>query len=209
LRPAGGGAASGISLPAVAIEVPFIAGGVMPFKIDENVVYSTYGVGCIVGLVMKQYLEAEARLYYEIAIGKSPMWVLVETSDPMNGLRPITRKANLAHYRDVLRSRPVSLTADPRQRRLEITSRLRMGSFLGMCEVVRDLSARGWQKPSGESDSALLRKALDALCQEWMASEGVSVLTATGEVNALLAEARQTYFIKGGATRGLAYLRGW
>lgn len=173
----------------------------MPFKIDEDVVCSTYGVGRIVGLVMKQYLEAEARLYYEIAIGKSTIWVLVEPSDPMPGLRPITRKANLAYYRDVLRSRPVSLTADPRQRRLEVTRRLRMGSFLDMCEVVRDLSARGWQKPSGESDSALLHKTLDTVCQEWMASEGVSIFAATAEVNALLAEARQTYFIQGGATR--------
>ena len=166
----------------------------MPFKIDEIVVSPTHGVGRIVGLVMKQYLGAAARLYYEIAIGKSTIWVLVETSDPMNELRPITRKANLARYREVLRSRPISLTADARQRRLDVTTRLRTGSFLDTCEVVRDLSARGWQRPAGESDSALLRKTFDTLCQEWMASEGVSMLTATAEVNALLVEARQTYF---------------
>jgi RNA polymerase-interacting CarD/CdnL/TRCF family regulator len=169
----------------------------MSFSIDDYVVSPAYGVGRIVGLVMKQYLEAAACLYYEITIGKSTVWVPVETTNPMYELRPITPKANLAHYREVLRSRPGSLTGDVRQRRLEVTSRLRLGSFLDMCEVVRDLSARSWHRPSGESDSALLRKTLDTVCQEWMASEGVSILTAIAEVNALLGEARRTYFIKG------------
>jgi RNA polymerase-interacting CarD/CdnL/TRCF family regulator len=166
----------------------------MLFEIDEQVVCPAYGVGRIVGLVMKQYLEAEARLYYEIVVGKSTVWVLVEAASLVNRLRPITPKADLARYREVLRSRPISLTADTRRRQLEVTSRLRMGSFLVMCEVVRDLSARGWHRPPGEADSALLRRTRDALCQEWMTSEGVSMLTAISEVNALLIEARQVYF---------------
>jgi len=169
----------------------------MPFEIDEQVVCHAYGIGRIVRVVMKQYLEAEARLYYEIAIGKSTVWMLVEAASLVNGLRSITPKADLAHYRDVLRSRPIPLTADSRRRQLEVASRLRVGTFLGMCEVVRDLSARGWHRPPGETDSTLLRKTRDALCQEWMASEGVSMLTATAEVNALLVEARQAYFLGG------------
>lgn len=170
----------------------------MPFEIDEQVVCPAYGVGRIVGLVMKQYLGAEARLYYEIAIGNSTVWVLVEAASLLKGLRPITPKADLVHYRNVLRSRPLPLTDDSRRRQLEVVSRLRVGSFLDMCEIVRDLSARGWHRPPGETDSALLRKTRDALCQEWKASEGVSIQTAISEVNALLVEAQQTYFPKGG-----------
>ena len=166
----------------------------MPFKVDEQVVCPAYGVGRIVRLVMKRYLEAEARLYYEIAIGNSTVWVLVEAASLVNGLRPITPKADLAHYRDVLRSRPTALTNDSRRRQLEVVSRLRVATFLDMCEVVRDLSARGWHRPPGETDSALLRKARDALCQEWMASEGVSLQMAISEVNAQLVEAQQAYF---------------
>ena len=169
----------------------------MPFEIDEQVVYPAYGVGRIVGLVMKPYLQDEARLYYEIAIGKSTMWVLVEAAGGAKGLRPITPKADLAHYRDVLRSRPVSFTTDARHRQLEVVGRLRMGTFLGICEVVRDLSARGWDRPPGDTEFALLRKTRDALCEEWMASEGVPMLTAIAEVDALLGEARQTYFTAG------------
>ncbi len=171
----------------------------MPFEIDEQVVCPAYGVGRVVGLVMKQYLQEEARLYYEIEIGKSTVWVQVEAAGRVRGLRPITPKADLAHYRDVLRSRPVSFTTDARHRQLEVVSRLRMGTFLDMCEVVRDLSARGWDRPPGDTEFALLRKTRDALCEEWMASEGVSMLTAIAEVDALLGEARQTYFTAGKA----------
>jgi RNA polymerase-interacting CarD/CdnL/TRCF family regulator len=168
----------------------------MPFEINEQVVSPAFGVGRVVGIVMKQFLEAEARLYYEIVVGKSTVWVLAEAASQANSLRSITPKASLAFYRDVLRSRPVSLTKDSRQRRLDLLTRLRVGSFQDTCEVVRDLSARGWLRPTGEVDSAVLRKTRDALCQEWMASEGVSMLTATSEVNALLAESRQTYLPK-------------
>lgn len=174
----------------------------MSFKIDEQVVYPAYGVGRIVRLVMKEYLEAEARPYYEIAIGKNTLWVLVEAADRVTMLRPVTPKANLAQYREVLRGCPETLTADPRQRQQEVNRRLKRGSFLDVCEIVRDLSARSWYRSPGESDSALLRKTRDALCEEWVAADGSSLPAAVAEINALLFEARQTYFSTRAASEG-------
>jgi RNA polymerase-interacting CarD/CdnL/TRCF family regulator len=166
----------------------------MLFEIDEQVVCSSLGVGRIAALVTKRFLEDEAHLYYEIVIGKSTVWLLADAARTVKGLRPVTPKAKLAHYRDVLRSCPVPLAQNFHQRQLDLLDRLRVGSFQDMCEVVRDLSARGWKRPPGEMDSALLRKTRDTLCQEWMVSDGISLLAAVSEVTALLGEARQTYF---------------
>jgi RNA polymerase-interacting CarD/CdnL/TRCF family regulator len=93
----------------------------------------------------------------------------------------------------VLKSSPKPLTPDPRQRKLDLVDRLKVGTFQAMCEAVRDITARGWLKPLSEADTAMLRKAREGLCQEWAASSDVTVVQATAEVNALLLEARQTH----------------
>jgi CarD family transcriptional regulator len=166
----------------------------MAFKIDDRVVHPTYGVGRVVGLVSKRF-EAEEREFYEVAIERSTVWVPVDDSRSGNGngLRPLTPKSELNRYRRVLQSSPKPLTQDPRQRKMDLVDRLKIGTFQAMCEAVRDITARGWLKPLSEADTAMLRKAREGLCQEWAASSDVTVVQATAEVNALLLEARQTH----------------
>ncbi len=161
----------------------------MTFQIDQAVVYPACGIGRIVALVTKRFSEAEARLYYEVAIEKSVVWVPVD-SEAASGLRSLTAKNELAHYRGVLRSQPVTLNPHPYQRRLELLSRLKGGLFQDLCEIVRDLTAQSWRKALGEADKLLLRRAREGLCQEWAIAEGVSLLQATEEVDALLREVR-------------------
>jgi RNA polymerase-interacting CarD/CdnL/TRCF family regulator len=79
----------------------------MTFQVDEAVVYSACGIGRIVALVTKRFAAAEARLYYEVAIEKSVVWVPVDAGSA-SGLRSLTTKKELAHYRGVLRSQPVT-----------------------------------------------------------------------------------------------------
>lgn len=164
----------------------------VPFQIDDRVVHPAHGIGRIAALVTQRFAQAEVSLYYEITIQRGTVWVPVEASTT-SGLRLLTPRAELGHYRDALRSRPLSLNPDHRQRRAYLLSRLKVGSFQDMCDVVRDLTARRWYKRLSEQDSVLLRKTQDDLCQEWAASEGVSILKATEEVNALLLEGRQAY----------------
>ena len=161
----------------------------MTFHVDEQVVHPAHGVGRVIALVTRRFAEAEARQYYEVALTRSTVWVPV-AAGPGNNLRALTPKDELAHYRDVLRSRPNSLIPDHRQRHLELASRLRPGLFQNLCEVVRDLSARGWVKPLNEKDAGALRKTRDDLCQEWAATSGVSITDAVEEVEALLREGR-------------------
>jgi CarD family transcriptional regulator len=166
----------------------------MPYKIDERVVHPTYGVGRIVGLVAKRF-EAEERQFYEVAIERSTVWVPVDDSrnGNGNGLRPLTPKADLNKYRRLLQSSPKPLTQDPRQRKVDLQDRMKIGTFQAMCETVRDITARGWYKPLSEADTALLRKAREGLCQEWAVSAEISVVQATAEVNALLQAGRQAH----------------
>jgi len=166
----------------------------MAYKIDDRVVHPTYGVGRVVALVSKRF-EAEERQFYEVSIDRSTVWVPVDDSGHGNGngLRPLTPKSDLNRYRRLLQSSPKPLTQAPRQRKLDLAARLKLGTFQAMCEAVRDITARGWLKPLSEADTAMLRKAREGLCQEWAASSDVSVVQATAEVNALLLAARQAH----------------
>lgn len=164
----------------------------MPFEIGDRVVYPAIGIGRIVGLVMKSFFGAETQLYYEVIGDRSTVWVQTDKASA-RGLRRLARQDELEHYRRIVGGRPVALNQDRRQRQFELRSQLQLGTLQSLCEMVRDLSARGWVKPLNESDSQALRKSRDAVCQEWAAAGGVSILQATSELAALLLEARHTY----------------
>jgi RNA polymerase-interacting CarD/CdnL/TRCF family regulator len=164
----------------------------MPFKVDECVVYPAFGVGRVAGVVTKSFFAGDMLDYYEVVNDRSTVWVEVREASA-KGLRRLTRKDELAHYRDVLRGRPTVLNQDPRQRQTDFRDQLRLGTLQALCEIVRDLSARGWVKPLGEYDAAGLRKGRDGLCQEWAAAAGIPLSEAIAEVNLLLLAARQSF----------------
>lgn len=163
----------------------------MPFAINDRVVHPQHGVGRVVKLESRRFDAGTAQLYYEIALAKGTIWVPVDTR--VGGLRPLTAKDELAHFRGLLRSRPAPLATDHRQRQLEVSERLRQGTFRARCEVVRDLTAHGWHKPLCQSSAVLLRMAVEALDEEWAAAEGLSVPEATRQVQALLLECKLAF----------------
>ena len=164
----------------------------MTFKIDQRVVYPAFGVGQIVGKVSKRFFEAQLLDYYEIVNDRSTVWVQVHDA-VAKGLRALTRQDELANYREVLGGRPVGLNQDARQRQADFHGQLRRYTMQDLCEMVRDLSARGWSKPLGEYDASGLRKSRIGLCQEWAVADGISIIEANAEVDRLLLTARQTY----------------
>jgi RNA polymerase-interacting CarD/CdnL/TRCF family regulator len=129
-------------------------------------------------------------MYYEVMGDRSTMWVQVDES-AARGLRRLTRKDELPQYRALLRRQPAPLSQDKQQRQLQLRSQLKRGTLRDLCDMVRDLTGRGWQKPLNEADASALRRSRDALCQEWAAAAGVSLAEATTEINELLLQARQ------------------
>ena len=162
----------------------------MTFQVGDVVVHPDHGVGHVARLEERRFSGKEAGLYYELTIERSTVWVSVESHEALR-LRPVTPRSDLARYRGVLKSRPIPLNKDQRQRHLELAARLKQGTFLVLCEVVRDLTARGWQRPLNETDAASLQRVRGRLCQEWAAADSVSIADATGEVTSLLLESRK------------------
>src|SRR5512147_2176447 len=113
--------------------------------------------------------------------------------DGSTTLRPVTRKQDLDHYRAVLRSRPTLLNHDYKQRHLSLVERLMDSSFQVLCEIVRDLTALGWNRPTGETDATMLKKNRENLWREWAAATGQSDQETIQEVGALLQAGQATY----------------
>jgi RNA polymerase-interacting CarD/CdnL/TRCF family regulator len=164
----------------------------MPFKAGDFIVHPMYGVGNIVRLEEKCLVEDRPRWYYVVAVDKSTVWVPADENNAA-GLRAITPKKDLDRYRVVLKGQPGSLERDHNKRRTLINERVKQGAFQSLCEAVRDLSAHSWKRPLSEADLTLLQRLSYRLYREWAASEEVSVLDATAEVQALLQEAKQIY----------------
>ncbi|MBL8096211.1 MAG: hypothetical protein JNL73_18690 [Anaerolineales bacterium] len=159
----------------------------MQYQVDDRVVHINHGVGRVVGLVTNSFAKSEAKLYYEIALDQSTVWVLVQSGGPQE-LRALTHKRDLERYRAVLRSRPTELSTDHRQRRLDVLQQLKDGSFASLCAVVRDLTARGRIKPLNEIDSMTLRQAHGNLSREWAAADGITITEAVRHIESLMLE---------------------
>ena len=161
----------------------------MEFRSGDNVIHPNYGVANIVRLEERDLATSGLRWYYVLAIGTATVWMPVN-ADGSTPLRAVTRKQDLEQYRLVLSSQPTLLNRDFRKRNLEILERLTHQSFQVMCEIVRDLTALGWNRPMGETDATMLKKVRDNLSGEWAAANGQSRLEAVQEVEALLRSGR-------------------
>lgn len=157
----------------------------MPFKIGDVVVHPAYGLGAIVKIEEREFSDKGARLYYQVTLSKSTLWIPVKAAGG-TGLRLATAGSELDQYRHLLKSSPVPLHQNHTQRQVDLASRLKEGSFQAMCEVVRDLTARGRGKPLGALDNATLQKTRESLFQEWATAAGVAPAEATKEVESLL-----------------------
>ncbi len=165
------------------------------FKTGDVVVHPVYGVGHIVQIEDRQFSGKEVRPYYEVVLPKLTLWIPIEAQASI-GLRRVTARSDLDQYRQLLQSHPVSLKQGLAQRHTELAGRLKEGSFRVMCEVVRDLTVSGRQKPLGRSDAVILRKTRERLLQEWAASAGISETEAATEIDALLQTTQPAYNVE-------------
>jgi RNA polymerase-interacting CarD/CdnL/TRCF family regulator len=164
----------------------------MEFRSGDDVVHPNYGVGNIVRLEERELATSGMRWYYVLAIGTATVWMPVH-ADGSTTLRTVTRKQDLEQYRTVLSGRPTLLVRDFKKRHLDLTERLTHSSFRVMCEIVRDLTALGWDRSMGETDATMLKRVRDNLWREWAAATGLPDLEAIQEVQALLQAGRVAY----------------
>jgi RNA polymerase-interacting CarD/CdnL/TRCF family regulator len=161
----------------------------MKLNIGDQVVHPKYGVGHVVGLQEREFESGKLHMYYEISMQGTTLWVSLEM--PTFGLRKLTVRSEISRCRAILASQPAPLVEDARQRQLEMADRLKLGTIAAHCEVVRDLNAYFGHKPMGGRTGAFQQVAQEVLCQEWAAVEGVTILDAVAEINALLEISRE------------------
>lgn len=100
-------------------------------------------------------------------------------------------KSEIVNCRELLQTPPTPLNDDPRLRQTELVEHLKEGTLTAHCEVVRDLTAHGWQKPLSGVIATFLKTTQEVLCQEWAAVEGISLEEAVIEIESLLEEGKR------------------
>jgi len=162
----------------------------MPIEVGDRVIHPRHGLGQVTSLVVKQFVEGEKRPFYEISFPGSTLWVPLNLA--ASGIRKLSAKSEIACCRQVLKSPAKPLKHDFRLRQIELNDHLKEGTLTARCEVVRDLTAYGWYKPLSGSIAVFLQTALEILCQEWAAVEGITSAEAATEIQSLLERGKQT-----------------
>ncbi len=164
----------------------------MEFKVGDDVVHPSHGVGRIVGLEERELSPSGLRWYYVLAVGASTIWMPVQ-ADGATVLRAVTSPQDLDQYRTILSGQPTLLNGDYKKRHLDLIERLTHSSFQVICEIVRDLSALGWSRPMGATDATMLKRVHENLWREWAAATGQSEQDIIREVESLLRAGRLAY----------------
>lgn len=154
------------------------------FKVGDRVIHPWYGLGQVTRLALKQFMDGEKRLFYEISFPDSTLWIPLNLST--SGIRKLSERTEIAICRKVLRSQARPLGDDFRLRRIALNDHIKEGTLTARCEVVRDLTAYGWYKPLSGSIAAFLQAAQEVLYQEWAAIEGITPVEAATEIQILL-----------------------
>lgn len=157
----------------------------MQFQIGDYVVHPIHGVGTVKTVSAQRFGTGQARQYYEVATSGPTLWVPVDEQGH-SILREIASKRSLGECRRLLSSNPVPLDSNSKVRQVEIADRLKGGLLPALCEMVRDLRARGSKAPLGQPEGRVLKRIFKALVEEWAASEGVSAEAALHEIEDLL-----------------------
>ena len=162
----------------------------MNLNLGDRIVHHTLGIGVVVSIEEMNFASPEPRLFYRVDFNKTTIWVAVVESSKSR-LRLITPKSHLAQYRAVLKSSPISLDNDFRKRQIELEKRMDAGSFKGLCEVTRDLTALHIERPLSFSEKRLLDETREALVLEWSTTSGSTQRDALSEINGCLDKGRQ------------------
>jgi RNA polymerase-interacting CarD/CdnL/TRCF family regulator len=164
-------------------------GEISMLKVGDRVVHPVYGIGSVKSMGSSPLGGAETRQCYQVSTASATVWVPIDAA-VNTGLRLLTSKRELGECRSLLKSRAGSLNVHYQKRHLELETRLKSGSLIAVCQVVRDLTALSRKKPLTTFEGNLLKKTFKSLSEEWAAAEGVSTATANQEIESLLSESK-------------------
>jgi RNA polymerase-interacting CarD/CdnL/TRCF family regulator len=155
----------------------------------DFVVHPHHGVGQIIAIEEMEFVATEKTVFYRVGFEKTTIWIEVESR---RGIRPIIPKADLAQYRQVLESPPVSFDSNFNVRQNDLEKRLQNLTFQILCEIVRDLNGLSETKVLNNYEKNLFKRTSRFLRQEWAVSSG----TPVEEINRLILNMLQKSSVK-------------
>jgi RNA polymerase-interacting CarD/CdnL/TRCF family regulator len=131
-------------------------GAFIMFKKGEIVMHPNYGAGMVID-IKGITVDGHKRCYYHVDLVDGERFLMIPVDEAETiGLGLIVDSANLL---DVLRSAPIELDKDYRQRQARLAEKIYSGDPEQVAEALRDLA---WRKRTAKlsiRDGILLRKA--------------------------------------------------
>ncbi len=145
----------------------------MQFAVGDKVVHPHHGPGRIKALERKEFLD-EAKPYFVIEIPGPDLTVYVPRKKMEQlGVRRAMRRAKLTRVLETLRSRPLRLPQDYKERQEEVWEKIRTGQAILIAEAIRDLTWHKEREHLTKKDMDYLRRGRERLAAEIaLVSEG-------------------------------------
>jgi hypothetical protein len=110
----------------------------MQYQIGDKVFHPIHGIGKIVAIKEKALNGDVPSLYYEVAMSNSRMW---DGARWKKAPAPHHPKSEMERYYSLLKSRPMPLENNYRQRQNDLITRLKRHTA-ALCEIVRTCGAK-------------------------------------------------------------------
>jgi len=173
------------------------------FAVGDKVMYPHRGAGKIVGVENLELVEGFED-YYVIEIPRDRLTLRVPSGKASDlGLRPVMTKTKMSRILRVLRSEPVDLPNEYKERQQLIEVKLRTCSAKEIAEAVRDLTWHEERAHLTKRDNDLLSQGRDLLASEMAMATDVEAMEVQITIDATLDKARAARIKAAEAVSGL------
>jgi RNA polymerase-interacting CarD/CdnL/TRCF family regulator len=144
----------------------------MSFRIGDNVIHCTFGLGQITQIEEK-VINGNLEKCYVVRLNDMTIWVPIDEPG-QNSLRIPTPPDEFVKTLPILSSPNEKLLEDRLLRRKQLVDQLKDGQLASICRVVRDLSYYKRSSKLNDQEKSILDRAIKSLLTEWIFSTGTS-----------------------------------
>lgn len=156
----------------------------MTFHIGDPIMHWTFGLGKIIALEERAFSEVKKK-YYVVEIKDMTIWVPVDDNLDCQ-LRHPTAAADFKDIFAILALPGEPLPANRLDRKTLILDKLKDGRAESLCQVISSLTSYQQDRSLNEIDQGYLKRARNALLEEWVYALAVSFSDAEHELRRLL-----------------------
>jgi RNA polymerase-interacting CarD/CdnL/TRCF family regulator len=156
----------------------------MSFKIGDNVIHWTYGLGEIVRIEEKP-INDQTKNCYVFQTSDLTIWIPIDALQ-QRSLRQPTKPDGFARLYDILSSPGEALHEDRVQRKNILMTQLKDGQLSSVCRVVRDLTHAKRGGKLNYQEKCILEQAETSLLTEWTYSLGLPMSQAHQAMTSML-----------------------